>query len=123
MPQPPHHHRIGTRRSGRPTVTPRVRVETIRRRLRLPDPTRQQILRLPDGRYYLDNDWPAYGVRVEIHGIPHMQVRNWDDDLLRQNDISIAGGGLLIFSSYAVRHAQPRVEAQLVEMFRRRGWR
>ena len=52
-----------------------------------------------------------------------MQVRNWDDDLLRQNDISIAGGGLLIFSSYAVRHAQPRVEAQLVEMFRRRGWR
>jgi hypothetical protein len=68
---------------------PEREFELIRRRVRLPSPNRQQVLRRSDGRYYLDNDWPAFGVRVEIHGIPHMEVRNWDSDLLRQNDLSI----------------------------------
>ncbi len=81
------------------------------------------MLRRTDGRYFLDNDWPQFGVRVEIHGIPHLEVQNWDSDLLRQNDLSIQGGGLLVFSSYAVRHVQDRVEAQLLRMFATRGYR
>lgn len=87
----------------------------------LPAPRRQAMLRRPDGHYFLDADWPDYGIRTEIHGIPHSQVKNWDKDLLRQNDISIEGG-LLVFSSYATRHLGVRVGDQLVRMFRRRGW-
>lgn len=102
---------------------PELEFEAIRLRLRLPRPTRQQVLRRTDGRYFLDNDWPQFGVRVEIHGIPHLEVQNWDSDLLRQNDLSIQGGGLLVFSSYAVRHVQDRVEAQLLRMFATRGYR
>lgn len=68
------------------------------------------------------NDWPDYGIRAEVHGIPHSEIQNWDNDLIRQNDISIEGGGLLLFSSYATRHLQSQVGDQLVRMFRRRGW-
>ena len=75
----------------------------------LPEPHRQTVFRRRDGRYYLDADWPIWGVRVEIHGIPHSFVANWDQDLLRQNDIAIAGG-LLVFSSYAVRRQAFRSE-------------
>jgi hypothetical protein len=92
------------------------------RRLRLPEPRRQRVLQRPDGRYFLDSDWPDLGIRAEIHGIPHIEVRQWDDDLLRQNDISIEGGRLLVFSSYAIRHLQSRVDTQLLNMFRSRGW-
>lgn len=101
---------------------PEADLNTIRRRLRLPEPRRQVTLRRQDGRYFLDNEWPEFGVRVEVHGIPHYQVRNWDSDLLRQNDIAIEGGGLLLFSSYATRHLQAQVGEQLVRMLRRRGW-
>jgi hypothetical protein len=96
--------------------------EVLRRTRGLPAPTRQSVLRRVDGRYYLDNDWPAFGIRVEIHGIPHSEVRNWDEDLLRQNDITIDGGGLLVFSSYAIRHFGPVVGEQLEKAFVARGW-
>ncbi|MBA3233275.1 MAG: hypothetical protein H0T17_04925 [Propionibacteriales bacterium] len=96
--------------------------ELQRRRLGLPEPARQRVMQRGDRRYYLDDEWPDLGIRVEIHGIPHSEVRQWDDDLLRQNDISIQGG-LLVFSSYAIRHLQPRVDRQLLDMFRSRGWR
>jgi len=102
---------------------PEREFELQRRRLRLPEPGRQRVLQRRDGRYFLDNDWPTLGIRVEIHGIPHSEVHQWDEDLLRQNDISIDGSGLLIFSSYAIRHVQSRVGSQLLDMFRRRGWR
>jgi hypothetical protein len=95
--------------------------DEIRRRRGLPEPRRQAVLRRRDGRYFLDADWPIWGVRAEIHGIPHSFVANWDDDLLRQNDIAITGG-LLVFSSYAVRRQQNRVGEQLEAMFRRKGW-
>ena len=92
------------------------------RRLGLPEPRRQRVVRRRDGRYYLDAEWPEFGIRVEIHGIPHSWVANWDEDLLRQNDIALEGG-LLVFSSYALRHREERVGDQLVALFRRRGWR
>jgi hypothetical protein len=79
------------------------------------------VFRRRDGRYYLDADWPTWGVRAEIHGVPHSFVANWDQDLLRQNDIAIAGD-LLVFSSYAVRRQAIRVGNQLEAMFRRKGW-
>ncbi len=102
---------------------PEREFDLLRRARRLPAPERQRVLRRRDGRYFLDNDWPAFGIRAEVHGIPHFEVRNWDEDLLRQNDITIDGGGLLIFSSYAIRHLKGRVGEQLTSLFERRGWR
>ncbi len=101
---------------------PEHEFDLLRRRLHLPEPRRQRVVRRRDGRYFLDVEWPEFGIRVEIHGIPHSHVATWDDDLLRQNDL-IAEGGLLIFSSYAVRHRQDRIASQLLALFRRRGWR
>lgn len=101
---------------------PEREFDALRRRARLPAPERQAALQSPSGRYFLDNDWPKLGMRVEVHGIPHLEIRNWDRDLARQNDVSIEGGGLLIFSSYAIRHEPTRVLDQLRRMARRRGW-
>lgn len=101
---------------------PEWEFETIRRRLRLPEPSRQRVMLRLDGRYYLDVDWPDFGIQVEIHGIPHLEIVNWDADLLRQNDLNIEGGHLLVYSSYAIRHRLAKVESQLVDTFVRRGW-
>jgi hypothetical protein len=108
--------------SGGIESLPEREFELLRRRRGLPAPSRQSVLRRVDGRYYLDNDWPEFGIRAEVHGIPHSEVRNWDHDLLRQNDITIGGGGLLIFSSYAIRHLDRVVGDQLVRLFATRGY-
>jgi hypothetical protein len=92
------------------------------RHLHLPAPRLQQVVVTENGTYCLDTDWPEWGVRSEIHGIPHHDVAHWDRDLARQNDITIEGGGLLIFSSYAIRHDPDRVARQLCRMFARKGW-
>lgn len=93
------------------------------RTMGLPEPERQVVLKTTGGRFFLDTDWRGWGVRAEIHGIPHIAVPRWDEDLLRQNEINIAGSGLLVFSSYAIRHLKDRVGQQLLRMFERRGWR
>jgi hypothetical protein len=108
--------------SGGIESLPEREFELLRRRRGLPAPSRQSVLRRRDGRYYLDNDWPEFGIRAEVHGIPHSEVRNWDYDLLRQNDITIAGGGLLVYSSYAIRHFDTVVGDQLERLFRIRGY-
>ena len=107
--------------SGGIESLPEREFDIIRRRVRLPEPTRQQILSRADRRFYLDAAWDEIGVRVEVHGIPHMHARTWDDDLLRLNEISIVGGAL-VFSSYAIRHRADQVAEQLLRMFRSRGW-
>jgi len=97
-------------------------VEQIRRRFHLPTPSRQSPVRRPDGRYFLDLEWQQYDVGAEIHGIPHLQVVQWESDLERANEIVIEGPRLLIFSSYATRHESDRVGHQLARLLRRGGW-
>lgn len=97
--------------------------DQIRRGRELPEPTRQTVHQRADGRHYLDTEWTRWGVRSEIHGIPHSRVANWDHDLERQNEINIEVGGLLVFSSYAIRHLASTVGDQLERMLRSRGWR
>jgi len=74
-------------------------------------------LRTPNGRYYLDVEWKQYGIAVEIHGIPHQRIRQWDADLLRGNEVVIAGRKLIFFTSYAIRHEQEVVIDQLSRLF------
>ncbi|MBC7596177.1 MAG: hypothetical protein H7288_20000 [Kineosporiaceae bacterium] len=92
------------------------------RRLRLPKPSRQVPCKGRDGRYYLDVEWKEYAIAVEIHGIPHLRIRDWDGDLERGNEITILDKRLLIFSSYTIRHRQERVGDQVIRMLRSRGW-
>ncbi|UYM07553.1 PDDEXK family nuclease [Solicola gregarius] len=88
-----------------------------------PPPSQQVVRRRPDGRLFVDIEWRQHDVAVEIHGIPHMRVLNWEADLMRANEIVIAGPRLLIFSSYAVRHEPDRVWDQVCRALRLGGWR
>jgi len=97
--------------------------DVIRRRRRLPRPDRQLPRRHRDGRFYLDASWDDYDAACEIHGIPHLRILQWESDLERANEITLAGPRLLVFSSYAVRHQQQRVGDQLERLLRRGGWR
>lgn len=89
----------------------------------LPRPARQRVLVRQDGRYFLDAGWDDLDAAVEIHGIPHLSVLQWDQDLFRANEIAIMGPRLLAFTSYAVRHEPAVVANQLVRLLRRQGWR
>ncbi|MPY96585.1 MAG: hypothetical protein GEU97_01035 [Actinophytocola sp.] len=95
----------------------------ILRRCGLPQPTRQCVVRRPDGRYYLDADWEDYDLSAEVHGLPHLEVRNWDADLDRHNELTIDGRRLVQFASYAVRHSPDRVGDQVERGLRRGGFR
>lgn len=88
----------------------------------LPLATRQQAVRGPSGRFYLDVWCEQLGFGVEVHGIPHLAVEQWDVDLLRANEVVITGRHGLTFSSYAVRHHPGRVMDQLDRMARAHGW-
>ena len=68
--------------------------------LGLPEPSRQVRVER-DGRYYLDVEWHAYETACEIHGIPHMQIVQWESDLARINEITIDGPRVLVCSSPA----------------------
>lgn len=89
----------------------------------LPAPDRQSVKRGPDGRYFLDAEWSAYGVSVEIHGLPHHGIAQWSKDLVRANEIVITGSRPLIFTSYVIRHEPGQVLDQLVRALRAGGWK
>lgn len=89
----------------------------------LPAPERQVKVRGPDGRYYLDVWSEALDFAVEVHGIPHLAVTQWDRDLHRANEVVITGRRTLVFSSYAIRRHRVTVADQLVRMAVSGGWR
>lgn len=88
----------------------------------LPLPTRQEAVRGSDGRYYLDVWCASLGFGVEVHGIPHLAVEQWDRDLERANEVVISGRSGLTFSSYAIRNHATTVMDQLDRMARAHGW-
>jgi hypothetical protein len=95
---------------------------TIWRATGLPPASRQRAVRGPDRRYYLDVWSDTLGFGVEVHGIPHLAVEQWDRDLYRANEIVISGRSGLAFSSYAVRNHATTVMDQLDRMARAHGW-
>jgi hypothetical protein len=92
--------------------------DRIRLEAHLPRPERQTVVQRNDGRYYLDVWWKRFNLACEIHGIPHMQVEQWDGDLLRLNEVTIDGRRTLIFSSYAIRRQREVVKDQLIRSTR-----
>lgn len=87
--------------------------DELRIRAGLPRPTRQAAVRGPHGRYYLDVWIPQLNLAIEIHGIPHLAIEQWTDDLHRSNDVVIDGRRILAFSSHAIRRDQDFVIGQL----------
>ena len=75
---------------------------------------RQRRVQGNDRRFYLDID--ADGFSVEIHGMAHLAVEQWDRDLLRSNEIAIVGERQLAFSAYVARHERGLMVDQLRRM-------
>ncbi|WP_286931269.1 MULTISPECIES: hypothetical protein [Aeromicrobium] len=88
--------------------------DALRLAARLPRPTRQARAKGRDGRYYLDAWWERFNLAVEIHGIPHLAIDQWSDDLHRSNELVIDGRRVLAFSSFSIRHEPDRVIDQLL---------
>lgn len=109
--------------AGGITSVPEREFDTILRRRRLPAPSRQRVVQRDHGRYYLDVDWDDYALAAEIDGMPHMDVRNWDADLDRMNEIAIDQRTILRFTSFAVRYRQSAVGDTLERALTSRGWR
>ena len=93
------------------------------RRRGLPEPTRQQLVRLPSGRVYLDVVWEAWDVALEIDGVQHEQGTARLDDALR--DLAVAGTGrtTVRIPVLAMRLDEERVLDGVESMLRARGWR
>ena len=61
----------------------------------LPEPDRQAVRSLPDGRVYLDVAWDDIGLVVEIDGGHHALALNAVADALRQNEVVLGAERVL----------------------------
>jgi hypothetical protein len=94
------------------------------RRAGLPEPSGQSVRLDRQGRRrYLDLDWHPWRLSVEIDGRQHMEIRQWCDDLLRQNEVVIARADVLRFPSLVVRSAGDVFVDQVARALAARGWR
>jgi hypothetical protein len=94
------------------------------RKFNLPLPDRQEQRRDAHGRNrYLDAYWREWHLHVEVDGAHHMDVRHWAADMLRQNEIWIAGDRILRFPAWLIRQNPAHVANQLREALRAAGWR
>jgi hypothetical protein len=90
------------------------------RRAGLGTPRRQAFRRDPDGAVrYLDAEFslPDGSVlAVEVDGRGHLEVRQWMDDLNRQNEVVIDGRTVLRYASLTIRLNESKVVEQLRRM-------
>jgi hypothetical protein len=94
------------------------------RKFNLPPPDRQERRRDARGRNrYLDAYWREWHLHVEVDGAHHMDVRHWAADMLRQNEVWIAGDRILRFPAWLIRNEPVRVADQLRKALRAAGWR
>ncbi|HEY7272566.1 MAG TPA: hypothetical protein VH502_07515 [Actinoplanes sp.] len=93
------------------------------RRYQLPRPDLQERRTDAEGRVrYLDAYWKKWRLHVEIDGAHHMNVRHWAADMLRQNEMWIAGDRILRFPAWLVRADPAAVAAQVRAALGSGGW-
>lgn len=93
------------------------------RRFGLPPPQHQVRRKDASGRVrYLDAYWPRWRLHVEVDGAHHMDVRHWEADLRRQNDLWVRGDRLLRFPAFQARHRQAVVAEQIRRALIAAGW-
>jgi very-short-patch-repair endonuclease len=84
------------------------------RRYRVPQPDRQvQRTDFAGRRRYLDAYWPERRLHVEVDGAHHMDAREWAADMLRQNEVWIAGDRIMRFPAWLIRADPATVADQL----------
>lgn len=91
------------------------------RRARLPIPVRNHPATIEGRRLWIDACYPEFRIAIEIDGrLYHLMTEDWEDDLVRQNEVVLSGWNLLRFSARAIRRgeAAPTVERALI----RSGW-
>jgi very-short-patch-repair endonuclease len=94
------------------------------RRAGLPVPDLQERRRDRDGRRrYLDAYWRDWGLHVEVDGAHHMDVRHWEADLRRQNEVWIPGDRILRFSGHQVRRRSNGAVDQIRRALLAAGWK
>jgi very-short-patch-repair endonuclease len=91
---------------------------------RLPAPDFQERRLDASGRIrFLDAYWEKWRVHAEIDGSHHMDVDHWAADMLRQNDVWLAGDRLLRFPAGLIRSRPEVVAGQLRAALQAAGWR
>jgi len=92
-------------------------------RFGLPPPDMQEQRTDAAGRVrYIDAYWRDYRLQVEVDGSHHMDVRHWEADMRRQNDIWIPGDRILRFTAWQVRHRPAEVAATIRKALLAAGW-
>jgi len=89
----------------------------------LPEPARQVLRRRPSGREYLDADFPAYGISLEVDGAQHDEPDARLSDLLRDLGLAADGRTVVRIPLVAWRLDRKAVLDALEELFSARGWR
>ena len=92
------------------------------RRFGLPEPTRQRVVRRPDGRYVLDAEFDPWAVTVEINGIHHLDVRQKEADDVRRTRLAIGGRLVVDIGSHIVRHDIVLAVLLTADALFSRGW-
>lgn len=95
---------------------------TLMRRYGFPRATRQQPVRRSGGTWYLDCDFEAFHVTVEINGAQHEALLLAESDNQRRNVLAIAGRLVITLSSHAVRHDSGTCVAVVAAALLSRGW-
>ncbi|GIJ80310.1 hypothetical protein SAMN05443287_101450 [Micromonospora phaseoli] len=94
------------------------------RRAGLPRPDLQEPRTDAAGRTrWLDAYWREWGLHVEIDGAHHMDVRQWADDMRRQNDVWTTGDRILRFPAWLVRSRPDEVADAVRRALLAAGWR
>lgn len=101
---------------------PELRFVELVRLAGLPVPDRQVVRRRPDGRYVLDAHWERYGVTVEVDGGHHREVATWEADVLRQDELVLAGDAVVRVLSWWVRDRPTLVVDLVRRALLARGW-
>lgn len=93
------------------------------RRRGLPPPTSQRMVRMANGRYYLDLRWKDYRVVVEVDGIQHAWASEVVPDSLRHNDIALADHTVLRVPLLGLRLVPEKFLDQIEAALRGGGWK
>jgi hypothetical protein len=93
------------------------------RRVRLPMPSRQRVVRRSDGRYVLDCDFDEWLVTVEINGAHHLDVRQREYDDIRRTRLAIGGRLVVDLGSWIVRHDGDLAVLLTADALWARGWK
>jgi very-short-patch-repair endonuclease len=93
------------------------------RRRGLPQPEQQAIRRRPSGVEYLDCDFPAYEITLEIDGAGHDEPLQQLADLVRDIALTAEGRSVIRLPMIAWRLDEEQVLDSLETLFRARGWR